>query len=100
MSAINNMKDFIKKMYLDAAKTKEDVDNAAKLSNLADEVEKENASLVEKNATLLNAYKEVVADATGTRDEAPDATTEESEAPSLDSIFDKSLEEWDNSHPE
>lgn len=101
MSFLEDLKKMVKEQYIDAAQSKEDVDKAAKLSNLCDEVEKENAKLVEKNAELLNAYKEVIKDSTGTKDKVdnskivdPDAATDTS----FDSIFDSKLAEYEASH--
>lgn len=104
MSKLDELKSFIKQQFIDAAKSKEEVDSAAKLSNLCDEVEKENAKLVEKNAELLNAYKEVIKDSTGNTNKQEIDKTIDPETPtedtSLDSIFDTKLAEYESTHPD
>lgn len=107
MGYLDQVKELVKKQYLDAAKSKEEIDNAAKVSNALDEAEQaiaaDTKTLTEKNAELVNAYKEVIKNATGSEGD-PSKSMDSHNDPkdqndlSFDESFDAKIAEWEKTH--
>lgn len=107
MGYLDQVKELVEKQYLNAAKSKEEIDNAAKVSNALDEAEKaiaaDTKALTEKNAELVNAYKEVIKNATGSEGD-PSKSADSQGNPndqsglSFDESFDAKIAEWEKTH--
>ena len=107
MGYLDQVKELVKKQYLDAAKSKEEIDNAAKVSNALDEAEQaiaaDTKTLTEKNAELVNAYKEVIKNATGSEGD-PSKSLDSNNNPkdqsdlSFDESFDAEIAKWEKAH--